>query len=61
LDRLAFHAAGQAFLVATILASIALPLINCAIFVLTTSVGQIFANGSFEESFAAFATVWEKQ
>jgi hypothetical protein len=57
LDRFAFHAAGQAFLIPTILASVALSFINCAILVLTTSVGQIFAHSSFEETFAAFATV----
>ena len=55
LDRFSLHAGSEAFLVATVLAAVALALVNLALTVVTTRVGEVFADRSLEEAFAAFA------
>jgi len=44
-------------LVATVLAAISLALVNQALLVVSTRVGEIFTDGPLEEAFAAFAAV----
>ena len=56
LNSLSFHAPHQAFLVATILAPVALSFVDDTIFILATGVGQIFAHCPFEEALATLAT-----
>ena len=51
------HAHDQALLVATVLAAVALALVDETIFVIPARVDEVFSYGSFEEAFAAFATV----
>lgn len=51
------HAHGQALLVAAVLTAVPLALIDNTVLVVTAGVGQVLANGSFEETFAAFTTV----
>lgn len=52
------HAHDQALLVTTVLAAVALALVNEAVFVIPTGVDEVFPYGSFEEAFAAFAAVY---
>ena len=50
LDRLLLHASLDTFLVSTILAPIALSLVNRALAIVATRVVEIFPHGSFEEA-----------
>lgn len=52
------HAHDQALLVATVLAAVALALVDETIFVIPTGVDEIFPDGPFEEAFAAFTAVY---
>lgn len=49
------HAASEALLIATVLAAVALPLVDDAVALLAASVRQVFADRALEEAFAAFA------
>lgn len=51
------HAHGQALLIAAVLAAIALAFVNQALLVVPASVAQVFADSSFEETFAALTAV----
>lgn len=51
------HAHSQALLIAAVLAAIALAFVNQALLVVSASVAQVFADSSFEETFAALAAV----
>lgn len=51
------HAHDQALLIAAVLTAVALALVNEAVFVIPTSVDEVFPYGSLEEPFAAFTTV----
>lgn len=50
LDSLFLHAGLDAFLISTILASIALSLVNCTLAIVATGIVQVFAHCSFEET-----------
>ena len=51
------HAHDKALLIATVLAAVALTLVNEAVFIIPTRVDEVFPYGSLEEPFAAFTTV----
>lgn len=51
------HAHSQALLIAAVLAPIALAFVNQTLLVVPASVAQVFADSSFEETFAALAAV----
>jgi hypothetical protein len=50
------HAAIEAFLVTTVLTSVPLLLVDDAVLVLSTSIGQILSHSSLEEALTALAT-----
>lgn len=52
-----FHAHGQALLVATVLAAIALAFVNQAFLVIPAGVAQVFAHSSLEKPFATLTAV----
>jgi hypothetical protein len=54
------HATIEAFLVTTVLTSVPLLLVDYAVLVLSTSIGQILSHSSFEEALAALATKTRK-
>lgn len=49
------HARGQALLIAAVLTAVPLALVHCAVLVVPARVGQVLANGAFEEAFAALS------
>lgn len=51
------HAHDKALLIATVLAAVALALVNEAVFIIPTGVDEVLPYGSLEEPFAAFTTV----
>lgn len=51
------HAHHQALLVAAVLTSVPLALVNETVFIIATGVHEVFPYGSLEEPFATFATV----
>lgn len=51
------HACGQALLIAAVLTAVPLALVHRAVLVVPARVGQVLANGAFEEAFAALTTV----
>lgn len=51
------HAHDKALLIATVLAAVALALVNEAVFIIPTRVDEVFPYGSLEETFTAFTTV----
>lgn len=56
LHRFPFHATHQTLLVAAVLASIALPLVDYAVLFLATCIREVLTHGSLKEAFAALAT-----
>lgn len=57
LYRFPLHARGQALLIAAVLTAVPLALVHRAVLVVPARVGQVLANGAFEEAFAALTTV----
>lgn len=51
------HAHRQTLLVATVLTSVPLAFVDDTVLVVSAGVGQVFADGAFEETFAALAAV----
>lgn len=51
------HAHDQALLVTTVLATVALALVDETVFVIPTRVDEVFPYGSLEEAFAAFTAI----
>lgn len=54
---LPLHSCGQALLVTAVLTAVPLALVHGAVLVVSAGVGQVFADGSLEEPFAALTAV----